>query len=198
MRLILFFVATLGACANTYDPVKCKMDQDCVNPLGPAYCNPADSICYLYGDMGLDGGTDALASCGTSADCHDDSLPICDNGSCRACQSANDDSECAVHKSTTPRCGGSGKCVACGSATQAQDCTTATAPICDGSTNVCRACATHSECGSGVCKSDGSCVDASMIAYVNNSSGACSDSVHASTPASPRQAGKPMLSWLVR
>ena len=77
----------------------------------------------------------------------------------------------------------SGGCVACRTDTQATDCASAT-PIC-GNSNTCRPCRAHAECGSGVCKSDGTCAAATDVAYVNNASAACRDMVHVSTPAIP-------------
>jgi hypothetical protein len=59
-------------------------------------------------------------------------------------------------------------------------------PICDNGT--CRACRAHSDCGSGVCLTDGSCAAMIDVAYVNNTNGAgvtCSDLAHLSTPMNP-------------
>lgn len=56
----------------------------------------------------------------------------------------------------------SGACVECRAGMG--DCT-GTSPIC-GDTGVCRGCVANSECSSGICESDGHCVDPGQIAYV--------------------------------
>jgi hypothetical protein len=179
-----FAIVVVASCDNLVkNPAAyCDTTADCKNPMYPI-CDVADHVCTIVFDGGLDGSTD-MAGCTNSAMCSD-TAPICSTRVCRACSGSTDDAECAIHTAATPRCGSAGKCVVCRAATQAQDCTTATSPICDNTTSACRACAANAECSSGVCKPDGSCADPATVAYVNNASGACSDAVHASTLAAP-------------
>jgi len=142
-------------------------------------CRDASQVCLLEfkvcvvpdggnrTDMGLDADM-TPAGCSSSSECTA-ATPICASMSCRACAGAADDAQCAVHNSTTPRCGSAGQCVACRSDTQTTDCTSATAPIC-GANNTCRGCQLNSECTSGICKADGTCAADSEIIFVNNGS----------------------------
>jgi len=57
-------------------------------------------------------------------------------------------------------------------------------PVCS-MARVCGNCRRHSDCASGICNADGSCVAQSDVAYVNADSAACMDTAHTSTPASP-------------
>jgi hypothetical protein len=119
------------------------------------------------GDGGLpDAGADAAPACETSADCTTPAAPICSPaGTCAACESgAAGDADCAARDALTPRCAGTGACVAC---LDSGDCATPSEPVCDGATNTCRACQAHAECGSEVCNdTTGACVVAGNIIYV--------------------------------
>ena len=164
----------------------CNADSDCDQaPFGT--CDVAHHTCINAdggttqsdGDMTGSVGPDML--CASSAECSDEA-PICSVQRCRACTDSSDDVQCVAHNPATPRCNSpTGKCVECLTST---DCKNPT-PVCNTTAFTCRKCAAHSECTSGVCKVDGTCADATEVAYVNNGSGACSDSVHASTPAMP-------------
>lgn len=97
-----------------------------------------------------------VPTCTTSADCSG-TAPVCNDGVCVACNTANacaDGQVCEM---------GSGACVGCVSDA---DCSTAQ-PICDMSTNSCRTCALDSECSSGACGDDGTCIRDSAVAYVD-------------------------------
>jgi len=66
-----------------------------------------------------------------------------------------------------PLCAPSGACVAC---LDDSACTTADAPVCDGSAHECRGCVADNECTSGVClESNGTCPDSANVAYVRDS-----------------------------
>jgi hypothetical protein len=107
---------------------------------------------------------DGFQLCMTSDEC-DDSRPICAAGVCRKCTSSLDNDQCVAHKPNTPRCDvPSGRCVQC---VKSEDCTDPTTPICTGEF-ICRKCAKHDECASGVCTMDGSCAIPNQIAVVNN------------------------------
>ena len=99
--------------------------------------------------------------------------PVCVSSLCAACSGAGDDTQCAAHANGLNRCDAtSGQCVACRTDTQATDCATTTAPICDTASNMCRACKAHSECSSGICIEDGAstgaCALPAQIALVDN------------------------------
>jgi hypothetical protein len=150
----------------------------CMDPAFP-YCDVAKGECEsmpfdgyvpidLSGRMdasGSDAAIDLAPMCTASSQCGD-ATPICASASCRACSGAADDAECKVHNAATPRCGSAGACVACRTTTEATDCAAAT-PICD-ATGTCRKCAAHSECSTGICKSDGTCALSTDIAYVDD------------------------------
>jgi hypothetical protein len=164
--------------------IYCNVPADC-DEAPYSICDVAHHSCITTaaGDLG-DGGDDMLVGpdmfCTSSAQCSDEA-PICSVQRCRACTDSGDDPQCMAHNPATPRCNApTGQCVACLSST---DCKNPT-PVCNTAAFTCRTCAAHSECMSGVCKSDGQCADAMDIAYVNNGSG-CSDMVHASTPSTP-------------
>src|SRR5262245_40060277 len=73
----------------------------CTSPALP-YCDFRINRCVAMPptDMGFD-----LGPCTSSSQCTDPMSPICGAGAtCRACQSAADDGECANHSSSTPRC----------------------------------------------------------------------------------------------
>lgn len=172
---VVVLAAFLTSCKER-DPLFCDANTPCTNPARPI-CNTNKDECepssISGGDMDMAAdmatGVDASAMCTASSQCMD-SEPICSANVCRVCSGGGDDGQCALHNAATPRCGSSGTCVACTTATQASDCSGAT-PIC-GSDNSCRACQAHSECASGICVFDGasagSCAAASQIAYVDN------------------------------
>lgn len=120
----------------------------------------------------------AAGSCRTVANCRDDASPICDaeSLSCRACRPGVDDIACRNRNPSTPLCGENGRCsVACASPA---DCTRGNprtqTPICE--RNTCRRCQLATECDSGVCSSDGSCVPTSDVLFVNNKGPDCGGS----------------------
>jgi parallel beta helix pectate lyase-like protein len=165
--------------------VYCNTSTDCDQaPYGTCdtshhTCIAGDGGTQLDGDMTMHAGPDMF--CGSSAECSDEA-PICSVQRCRACADSSDDPQCVAHNPATPRCNSpTGTCVACLTST---DCANPT-PVCNTTAFTCRKCAAHSECSSGVCKDDGTCAAATDIAYVNNSSGACADTMHTSTPMMP-------------
>jgi hypothetical protein len=89
-------------------------------------------------DCRLDGGGSSAQACGSDSDCTTAGTMVCDVA-------------------------GSKQCVAC-TTSEAGACMAMT-PVC-GSDDTCRACAAHSECASAACLPDGSCGDASNVAYV--------------------------------
>ncbi|MBA2541299.1 MAG: right-handed parallel beta-helix repeat-containing protein, partial [Deltaproteobacteria bacterium] len=83
-------------------------------------------------------------------------------------------------------------CVECTEASSTQ-CAGST-PVC-GQDNHCRGCATHAECDSEVCLSDGSCADPASVAYVNpNGAGAaCELALPCATVPLGVATGRPLL-----
>ena len=164
----------------------CAAEGDCADSAPYVHCDVMHHSCVIPdgggGNGGDGGGVGPDMICGSSAECSD-VAPICFVGRCRACEGAGDDPQCVAHDSTTPRCNApTGQCVAC---LMSADCPKA-APVCNVANFTCHKCVAHSECSSGICDTtNGTCVDATDIAYVNNASGACSDTMHASTPTMP-------------
>jgi|GEM_PF-3632055 len=172
--LTVLLVACVGAVRN---PLYCDDVVVCVDPVF-SICDPIAHECQ----SGLSDGGDDLArdqaapECTLSAACLEPLAPICTTeGRCAACGS---DGECLARSTLWPRCQASGACVVCQVAT---DCSTS-APVCDQGS--CRACRSHGECGSAVCRPDGTCVPPADVAYVGHSV-SCANSMHASTPANP-------------
>jgi hypothetical protein len=142
-------------------------------------CDSTTKVCRgcATGECGgADAGAPVCASSGACVECVADTdckvvaKPICDTNTntCRPC--ANGSTECSVVSAATPVCAASGGCVQCLANT---DCTTATKPTCD-TTNVCRACASDSECGGpGVCMTDGHCATASEVIFVQFTAAGC-------------------------
>jgi hypothetical protein len=109
------------------------------------------------------------ATCnGTACDFSCDSAHWRDGSACDPCDNAGHcGTSCVACTGSTPSCQGglSGRCEctssSCGGPT----------PICDGGSGQCRACAEHTECASGACETNGACVAAADIIYVDGSAG---------------------------
>ena len=179
---VVFVVATFHCSIEHIPHVYCNVDHDCdQDPYRT--CDTTHHTCY-DADGGVNGDMPELAGpdmfCTSSASCSDDA-PICAVMRCRACMDSSDDAQCVAHNATTPRCyAPSGRCVAC---LASADCPSAT-PVCNTTDRTCRKCAAHSECMSGICKSDGTCAAVAEIAYVNKA-GACMDAAGYGTQAMP-------------
>ncbi len=159
---------------------------------GPTACTKAGEVCDLPNNRCI------VAECMGDGQCTDPSKPACAGGRCVACDepshvcaasapvcSATNECEACTDEAScsrfgdTPHCGTSGACVACRQASN--DCTTATAPTCDSTSNTCRACRVG-ECGTGACDTtSGRCIAETEIAYVNGATGSGS----ACTSAAP-------------
>ncbi|HEY4175399.1 MAG TPA: choice-of-anchor Q domain-containing protein [Kofleriaceae bacterium] len=98
----------------------------------------SDKYCGLHPeDIEHCSGTDAGHACEVNQDCTSPGLNVCTMaGACVQCTDTDHDA-----------------CIG-------------TTPVCDTTSNGCRACVADAECASGVCSDDGSCADESMIAYV--------------------------------
>lgn len=123
--------------------------------------------------------------CTDSSQCTDSATPICRARVCASCMPSDDGDGCRAHNPLKPRCDGTGRCVAClpgATAPESADCGAAM-PICAG--GICRLCQSHSECSSGVCKSDGSCASANDVLYVDNNVGKGCQTTGPGTKAMP-------------
>src|SRR5262249_18019635 len=116
---------------------------------------------------------DMTMTCSSHGDCSG-ATPLCDSTTklCRACTGAADDTLCMARDPLTPFCKidnpNKGLCVQCNTSAT---CAAAT-PYCTPE-GVCRKCHANGECGSTVCDltsagTNGTCVDASNIVYVDN------------------------------
>ena len=114
------------------------------------------------------GGGDSEQSCTTSSQCAM-AAPYCVAEACAATCSA--DTECpGFGESADEKFCVGGSCVTC--RMNMNDCT-GTSPVCaDGA---CRRCNLNSECASGACANDGSCVSETSIAYVTPTGSATSN-----------------------
>jgi hypothetical protein len=141
------------------------------------------------GGGGVDANVDLKPMCSTAADCTNAALPICGtNGTCRACAAAADDGQCAMHaagKLCLTEGTNAGQCGDCrpadntsspeptadAGATTPNHCPSS-APVCSAA-GACRGCQSHSECTSGICRTDGACVASDEISYVDVANGSC-------------------------
>jgi hypothetical protein len=145
-------------------------------------CDSSTKMCRGCISSNECGGTDAGAllcapsgecvACVSAGDCTVATKPVCDQTTnmCRACVGSSDCSHPdggAALVCDMP----SGACVAC---VMNSDCATATKPICNTTTNTCRACATDGECGGpGVCMADGHCATTSEVVFVQFNAAGC-------------------------
>jgi parallel beta-helix repeat protein len=115
--------------------------------------------------VGCGGGGGSEKSCETSPQCSTEA-PYCSGEACSA--TCSGDTDCpGFGQSAADKFCTSGNCVAC-RVDMPADCT-ADKPICgDGE---CRRCERNSECASGACATDGSCVAETSIVYVSPGGG---------------------------
>lgn len=144
---------------NTCVQADCQSDADCPS---------AHPACVL----GLCADCSASRACAVNA-------PVCimDTSTCGPCTRPAD---CAAFVSTPVCDTASGACVQCMTSDQ---CSGAT-PICDA--DACRGCRTDSECASGACAPNGSCVPESAIVWISvngTDSGSCTQAMPCSTLA---------------
>jgi hypothetical protein len=211
----LLFALAAGCSENKLRPGYCESDGDCSSGQRCLLSGAATFMCAAADGGSFDGdvsdGADAADAevtpeCTMSAQCPA-AKPICDGGSCRACDPAavTDGQACASRDSTKQVCGPMGSCVQCASANSA-DCTTdSTKPICDLTSNTCVSCTTDDQCvtkgvGPGICMShqDGRCAADSEVIYVENKAGCVTDAVAAGsgTSATPFCGPQPALGAL--
>ncbi|MDX2088262.1 MAG: hypothetical protein SFX73_10450, partial [Kofleriaceae bacterium] len=134
----------------------------------------------------------ALGACtkvsATYCDKHPDDLERCaGSGACVF------DSDCAASDPSLPVCLDRTSCVQCALPDRTSACT-GTTPVC-GADNTCHACASHDECGSGVCLSSGACAAASDISHVQEGGTGvdCTSGAPCGSLEVARQAGRPII-----
>lgn len=138
----------------------------CTRP-NPAVCCLDDADCKANG-------FDSVQSCATGLACvdHQCTLPSCAMTGCMAtapvcnittdvCEACTETSQCSRFADTGVCDTATGACVDC---VAPSDCSGST-PVCDA--NTCRGCRLDSECSSGACDDDGSCVAESAIVYMD-------------------------------
>lgn len=161
VKRLMFALLVLGGCSTKANPNACCVSADDCSQAG------LESVTACG-----DGLTCVNNQC-TQETCSTDgcsaATPVC-NVVTNACDGCTDSSQCASYLGQNVCDPSSGACVGC---VTTDDCPMAT-PVCDAGT--CRACAVDSDCASGACADDGSCVDASEIVYldpVGQDSGSC-------------------------
>lgn len=189
MKVILLGLVALLGCRTSPNPeFCCTSESDCASFGVPEIrlcgsgltCDNNRCIrakCSVDGDCSPD---HAVCSDGFCVDCNETHAcstrePVCDlsTNTCEIC-STNDD--CVEHPGS-PYCDGSG-CVQCLASSQCAP----TTPICDG--GKCRGCRHDSDCESGACSDDGTCVPETAIIYLstqNPSAGSCTRSAPCAT-----------------
>jgi len=197
-------------------PGTCSSDHDCPNAALPFCVGNACVACKSVAECGdgtpLCSASHACVSCAAvDAGCSAQ-VPACeaDSGRCVECVldgdcnstpgrafcvankcagcSAAAAGACAKHDPGKPACLATGVCVEC---TGNANCATPGKPICDTAANLCKPCATDSECeslpGPGACMADGHCASDDETVYAGTrGSSQCSDtSASAGSAATP-------------
>lgn len=184
-----------AACPSTVDPTFCSAETSCDRPdeLGDKDFCDIDKLYPGGHEKESCIARPAAEACNRVEPCEDSSKHCSDvsagsKGSCVECRDGQDcgsgeicnasqDCEtftcdpgtagnvaCAGVDSSLPYCGDSGVCVGCLDLTH---CPLETAGVCDQTSFQCRACATHPECGSGVCDlPSGICAEETSVLYV--------------------------------
>lgn len=180
IRLAFLVVVLAGGCSKTANPEVC-----CTDPV----------------DCSSIGAEEDSRSCPTALACvnHECVVPDCSTQGCpmsapvcsletNACDGCTSNADCANFNDQQRCLVDTGACVQC---VTSNDCGL-TLPVCSGN-NTCRKCELDSECASGACADDGTCVLESGIVYVDplgSDGGDCSKA----SPCRTIQGGIPKLS----
>lgn len=146
--------------------VAALLEASCTKP-NPAACCTSESDCAAIGlstikacatGLACVQNTCVAASCSSDADCPADH-PACSQGLCVDCDASHSCSAsepvCNLDVNT------------CGPCSTAADCSAfAATPFCDVASGACRGCKLDTECDTGACASDGTCVPESAIIWV--------------------------------
>lgn len=134
----------------------------------------------------------SLAACtkvsATYCDKHPDDFERCaGDGACVL------DSDCEASDPSAPVCLDRTSCVQCALPDRTSACTGAT-PVC-GADNLCHACTSHDECGSGVCLSSGACAATSEVSYVQEGGAGseCTSGAPCGSLELARQTNRPII-----
>lgn len=181
-----------AGCTKQNPNVCCISELDCA-----AVGIPADSSCQS--GFACTNHECIEASCGVDADCTDPAAAFCGGGLCRECTASGQcpasaavcnlttygcerclaDADCSSF-AATPHCAANGACAEC---VTSLDCG-ANEPVC-GTDGSCRTCEHDTECASGACDANGSCVVASSVIYISPTgidAGGCVQSQPCLTP----------------
>lgn len=172
MRIIGLLIALfLLACTKPNPNVCCVDESDC-----GAKGIPVGSICHE--GLVCRGNQCIAQPCSTGSDC-DAAAPFCVAELCA--ENCVTDNECPGFggDASHPFCV-AGDCVAC----RDDNACNGVTPICDA--NACRACQHRDECESGICGTDGACVESTQIAYVSASGSSSSDCTQTAPCSIPR------------
>ncbi len=188
----LVALALAASCSKSNSEACCTSEADCTAvglPMGST-C-PSGQACSQHACI--------TEECTSDGDCNDPT-PVCASGLCVACDSTHGCAAsapvCAIDMSACSACGDSTECASfpdapvcdtmsggCVQCVSTADCASAT-PVCD--RGACRACNADSDCASGACAVDGTCVDPTSIIYVAPAgvdAGACSQASPCATIA---------------
>jgi hypothetical protein len=143
------------------DPAVCSEVVSCPDRY------PDRPVCDMAGDLGMPrlcqadpSQPDAGVECSAALPCGSPLLSQCSEGICAVCES---DEHCGDFAQAN-HCKADVGCVACTSDAHCG----AASPVCEPSTDQCRGCASHDECGAdGLCQDDGACVPGEDIFYVD-------------------------------
>ena len=162
------------SCTKQNPNVCCISELDCA-----AVGIPADSSCQS--GFACTNHECIEATCGVDAHCTDPAAAFCGDGLCRECTASGQcpasaascnlntygcerclaDTDCSSF-AATPHCAANGACAEC---VTGLDCG-ATEPVCD-TGGSCRLCEHDTECTSGACDANGTCVVASTVIYIS-------------------------------
>jgi hypothetical protein len=153
LAFLVVVVALAGGCSKTANPEVCCTDPtDCAS-IGAEEDNrpcPTALTCVNHECVVPDCSTQGCAAL----------APVCNLAS-NACEGCTTNADCSNFPDELRCLVETGSCVQC---VASNDCNTGT-PVCAG--NQCRKCERDSECASGGCADDGTCLAESAIAYVD-------------------------------
>jgi hypothetical protein len=153
MRFFLLVVVLAGGCSKTANPEVCCTDPTDCSSIGAEEDSrpcPTALACVNHECVVPDCSTQGCSV----------TEPVCNLAS-NACEGCTTNADC-TNFPNEPRClVETGSCVQC---VASNDCNTGT-PVC--ANNQCRKCERDSECASGGCADDGTCLSESAIAYVD-------------------------------
>jgi len=159
--LMLAMVAAAG-CKAPNEAFCCLTLEECLEHGVEGETRPCDD--------GLACKENACVAASCSMDGCAATAPTCDTAS-DVCVGCTDSAECSRFPDSNMCDAATGSCVEC---LTTADCGVATEPVCDAGS--CRRCARDSECMSGACADDGSCVAPEQIVYLHpdgNDTGDC-------------------------